>query len=114
QKTIVLLKNENNQLPLQKNLESIAVIGPNSDSIRNLFGDYAYPAHVETLAEFKRQSNVFAAPLPDDIISGDDFISSISILQAIRSKVGAGTQIHYAEGCDVLDTSTEGFAEAVE
>src|SRR5437660_1771006 len=38
---IVLLKNENNVLPLKKNLKSIAVIGPNADSVSNLLGDYS-------------------------------------------------------------------------
>ncbi len=36
-KAIVLLRNENNTLPLKKNLKSIAVIGPNADSV-NLGG----------------------------------------------------------------------------
>src|SRR6267378_6125655 len=37
---IVLLRNENNLLPLKKGLKSIAVIGPNADTVSNLFGDY--------------------------------------------------------------------------
>src|SRR5262249_58085602 len=47
-KSIVLLKNDG-ILPLAADVESIAVIGPNADAARNLFGDYAYPAHVESL-----------------------------------------------------------------
>lgn len=39
-KSIVLLKNENNTLPLRKNLKSIAVIGPNADEIQVLLGNY--------------------------------------------------------------------------
>lgn len=112
-KSIVLLKNEGNLLPLSKQIESIAVIGPNADSVRNLFGDYSYPSHVETLLESKN-NNVFNQPLPDEIQGADDFISTISILDAVRAKLGAGTQIHYAKGCDVNSTSTAGFAEAVE
>nr|WP_231969110.1 glycoside hydrolase family 3 C-terminal domain-containing protein [Thermoanaerobacterium sp. RBIITD] len=38
--SIVLLKNENNLLPLQKNLKKIAVIGPNADSLDVLLGNY--------------------------------------------------------------------------
>ncbi len=38
---IVLLKNENNILPLRKDMKSIAVIGPNANSASNLLGDYS-------------------------------------------------------------------------
>src|SRR5260370_758888 len=37
QKSIILLKNEGSLLPLSKGVDSIAVIGPNADSVRNLF-----------------------------------------------------------------------------
>jgi tetratricopeptide (TPR) repeat protein len=36
----VLLKNDNRQLPLRKDLKSIAVIGPNADSLEVLLGNY--------------------------------------------------------------------------
>lgn len=115
QKSIVLLKNEGNLLPLDKNLQSLAVIGPNADSIRNLFGDYAYPAHMETLIEARRSAGgFFNTPMPDDIQNIDDFVESQSILTALRAAVSPQTEIHYARGCDVRDDSTDGFAEAVE
>jgi beta-glucosidase len=114
QKSIVLLKNEGGQLPLSSQIKSIAVIGPNADSTRNLFGDYAYPAHIESLLETRKQGNVFNTPLPADIHSPDGFIPVSSVLAAIRAKVGPGAQIRYARGCDVLGSATEGFAEAVE
>jgi beta-glucosidase len=38
--SIVLLKNENNTLPLRKDLKSIAVIGPNADDVQVLLGNY--------------------------------------------------------------------------
>ena len=38
--SIVLLKNENNMLPLRKDLKSIAVIGPNADDVPVLLGNY--------------------------------------------------------------------------
>lgn len=38
---IVLLKNQNNLLPLKKDLKSIAVIGPNADDRWNQLGDYS-------------------------------------------------------------------------
>ncbi|MBC7810772.1 MAG: glycoside hydrolase family 3 C-terminal domain-containing protein [Burkholderiales bacterium] len=112
QQSLVLLKNDGDTLPLSKDLQSIAVIGPNADSTRNLFGDYAYPAHIETLLEFKRK-NVFNTPVPEGIEAADDFIRADSILTAIKNKVGAGVEVYYAQGCEVMDESTQGFAEAV-
>ena len=38
--SIVLLKNDNNTLPLRKELKSIAVIGPNADDVPVLLGNY--------------------------------------------------------------------------
>src|SRR5215212_9717500 len=38
--SIVLLKNDNNTLPLRKDLKSIAVIGPNADDVSVLLGNY--------------------------------------------------------------------------
>ncbi|HEV2765757.1 MAG TPA: glycoside hydrolase family 3 N-terminal domain-containing protein, partial [Pyrinomonadaceae bacterium] len=38
--SLVLLKNDNNTLPLRKDLKSIAVIGPNADSLEVLLGNY--------------------------------------------------------------------------
>lgn len=38
--SIVLLKNQNNTLPLRKDLKSIAVIGPNADDVQVLLGNY--------------------------------------------------------------------------
>lgn len=40
QKSIVLLKNENQTLPLKKNLKSIAVVGPNANDLEVLLGNY--------------------------------------------------------------------------
>jgi beta-glucosidase len=113
QKSIILLKNEGNTLPLNKGLDSVAVIGPNADSVRNLFGDYAYPAHVETLLE-QKNSNPFNTPLPEGLEEMEDFILANSVLEAIKEKIGANAQIHYAKGCEVNTDSTEGFAEAIE
>lgn len=39
-KSIVLLKNQNNLLPLKKDLKTVAVIGPNADQWQMLLGNY--------------------------------------------------------------------------
>jgi beta-glucosidase len=41
QESIVLLKNEDNRLPLKKDLNKIAVIGPTADSYEMLLGNYS-------------------------------------------------------------------------
>jgi len=48
-KSIVLLKNDNNLLPLSKNVKKVAVIGPNADDLEVLLGNYnGYPTHPKT------------------------------------------------------------------
>ena len=47
--SIVLLKNENNLLPLSKSIKNLAVIGPNADNIYNQLGDYTAPQPEEKI-----------------------------------------------------------------
>lgn len=74
---IVLLKNENNLLPLNKNIKSIAVIGPNADNERNQLGDY------------------IARTVTQDIVT---------VLDGIKSKVSSKVKVEYVKGCNVLST----------
>ena len=112
-KSIILLKNDAELLPLPKTLKSLAVIGPNADSVRNLVGDYAYPCHIETILEMQAAGNVFNTPVPDSMELVDNFVPIQSVLQVLQARLGGQTRIHYAQGCEVLDTSTAGFADAV-
>jgi beta-glucosidase len=89
--SIVLLKNEG-ILPLNKSIGSIAVVGPNADSTRNLLGDYSYTAHLSC----KR-----------------DAVPIVSILEGIRKKLPKAN-IHYAKGCEIKGSAKEGFGEALE
>ncbi|KAA3439785.1 glycoside hydrolase family 3 N-terminal domain-containing protein [Rufibacter hautae] len=84
--SIVLLKNERDMLPLRKSLKRIAVIGPNADNIYNQLGDYT-------------------APQPESNI--------VTVLEGIKAKVGASTQVSYVKGCGIRDTTTDNIAEAV-
>jgi beta-glucosidase len=70
-KSIVLLKNEKNILPLRKDLSAVAVIGPNADDLEVLLGNY--------------NGNPSRPVTP---------------LQGIREKVKAGTRVLYALGCE--------------
>jgi beta-glucosidase len=82
---IVLLRNERNLLPLNKNLKSIAVIGPDAENLMNQLGDYSphkVPQHV------------------------------VSILEGIKTKAGRDTNVVAVKGCSVLGNDQSGFAEA--
>jgi beta-glucosidase len=84
---IVLLRNEGNLLPLNKNVKSIAVIGPNADNRENLFGDYSpsvVPQHVAT------------------------------ILDGIKAKVSPSAHVVYVKGCNVNDQDKTEFRRAIE
>lgn len=52
QESIVLLKNEQNTLPLNKNIRKLAVIGPNADNDLVLLGNYhGYPSKTTTILQ---------------------------------------------------------------
>ena len=72
--SIVLLKNENNTLPLPKSLKSIAVIGPNADEVQSLWGNYN--------------------GIP---------VNPVTVLKGIRNKVEPLTKVFYAPGCDLAE-----------
>ncbi|MCS7222076.1 MAG: glycoside hydrolase family 3 N-terminal domain-containing protein [Anaerolineae bacterium] len=112
QKSIVLLKNEGSLLPLKKDLASIAVIGPNADSIRNMLGDYAYPAHIEIMEWMRR--GAIETPAPSEMDLSDIYVPMTSVLEGIRGKISPQTRLFYAKGCEVTGESKEGFAEAIE
>ncbi len=101
QKSIVLLKNEGDLLPLERSLGTIAVVGPSAGSTRLLLGDYHWGAHVEIARAAEREQAAALVPM-------------VSVLEGIRSHVGPETEVLTAPGCAIADDSTEGFAEAVE
>jgi beta-glucosidase len=84
---VVLLKNENGLLPLQKTVRSVAVIGPNADDAPSQLGDYVpsrIPQHVVTL------------------------------LEGIKQFVSADTQVTYVKGCNVVGRERDEIARAKE
>jgi beta-glucosidase len=110
-KSIVLLKNKDSILPLKKNIKTIAVIGPNADVQRNLLGDYTYPAHIEITIMAAAAAGA-QPPLPDER-ADHVTVPVVTILEGIKSKVGKGTSVLYAAGCDYNSVSKDGFPEAV-
>jgi len=109
--SIVLLKNEGDLLPLSKTVETIAVIGPNGDSRRNLLGDYTYPAHAEFVAARDSTTDTSQAV---DTHTNQISVPVVSILEGIKARVTANTKVLYAQGCEVNSTSKDGFDEAIE
>lgn len=111
--TLVLLRNEG-ALPLASRA-SIAVIGPNADSPRSLFGDYSYIAHVESLLEvLKSGQNVFAMPVAGgvDVDPAGVFDGVVTVCEALIARLPEAAITHVA-GCGVTGDDRSGFAQAV-
>ncbi len=99
-KSIVLLKNENNVLPLASTVKNIAVIGPLADDKDTPIGNWRGQGEAN---------------------------SAVSVLEGVRTAAGKGVNVTYAKGADlgmgersflmplkINKTDTSGFAEAVE
>lgn len=110
-KSMVLLKN-NGVLPLQKNIKTIAVIGPNAHNGRNQLGDYSFAA-MSALMQFQEMEN--SAFIQGDLRELDPYqVNITTVMDGIQSAVSSETNILYSKGCDNLDNDTSGFSEAVE
>lgn len=67
--SIVLLKNERNALPLDPNLQKVAVIGPNADNVYVQYGNYnGTPVH------------------------------PVSIYEGVKKRLGEAAEVRYAQG----------------
>src|SRR5262249_1815827 len=78
-RSMVLLKNEGGLLPLSKNLDAIAVIGPLADNKRDILGSWSGDGRAE---------------------------DAVTPLDAIKSRIAGSTRISYARGCDTLKHKT--------
>ncbi|MHC1770611.1 MAG: glycoside hydrolase family 3 N-terminal domain-containing protein [Flexilinea sp.] len=68
QEVITLLKNDNNTLPLPKEVKKIAVIGPHADSLRSFFGTFSYPGTLDMMMTREEEDQVDPDD-PDSIIN---------------------------------------------
>lgn len=84
QESVTLLENKHQILPLKKN-QRIAVVGPNADNIYNMLGDYTAPQSEEAIK---------------------------TVLDGLKTKIDA-SQIIYAKGCAIRDTTNSNIQEAV-
>ncbi|MBL0024006.1 MAG: glycoside hydrolase family 3 C-terminal domain-containing protein [Saprospiraceae bacterium] len=89
-KSIVLLKNQDQLLPLSKNTKTIAFIGPLVKSLRQNKGFW------------------------DVDVPGVDSNFIVSQWEGLQNKISGNTTLLYAKGCDIEGNNTEGFTEAVE
>ena len=89
-RSIVLLKNENQLLPLSKNTKTIAFIGP--------------------LVKALKQNKGFW----DVEVPGVDSNFIVSQWQGIKNKISSNTTLLYAKGCEIEGNDKTGFAEAVD
>lgn len=87
EKSIVLLKNDNQLLPLSSQTRTIAFIGPLVKAVRENLGFWSYQ-------------------WPDDTTR------IVTQWEGARAASPSTTWL-YAKGCGITDTSTRGFAEAV-
>jgi beta-glucosidase len=85
-KSMVLLKNENRLLPLSKTTKKIAIIGPLAKSGIDMKGAWAVKWEKDSL---------------------------ISLYDGLLAKLGSNASLTYAKGCNISDTSTAGFKEAI-
>jgi beta-glucosidase len=72
--SMVLLKNDQNILPLSKEIKSIAVIGPNADD--------------DSTARYRY---------------GPSALKGVTVLEGIKQKLGSTVKINYAKGCEITD-----------
>lgn len=61
-KIITLLKNENNVLPLSKDIKKIAILGPHGNSLRSFFATFSYPAVLDMTMSREEDGQEFDEP----------------------------------------------------
>lgn len=83
--SIVLLRNEQQLLPLSKKIKKIAVLGPNADNANTQLGNYnGQPSGVTT------------------------------VLQGIKDKLGGASQVFYSRATNFVDTTHPDFSKLID
>lgn len=96
--SIMLLKNENNLLPLENHFKKIAVVGPNADHIRAQLGDWSFGS---------------GQVGKEDVYHSRESVSTI--LDGIKNFAKKrNCEVMYARGCDTIDMDASQIPEAVE
>ncbi len=113
--SLVLLKNDG-VLPLDARVASIAVVGPNAATARNMLGDYSYAAHVEALMELLRSGdNVFAMPIEHGVgMEAHEGLNHVTTVKQALVDALPDVRVRHAAGCDVTGDNRDGFDEALD
>jgi len=82
QQSIVLLKNQNNTLPLQKTIKKIAIVGPNADNRVAVLGNYN--------------------GVPSEIVT---------VLDGIKAKLGGNAEVMYERGTTFINDTLLVYAD---
>lgn len=137
EKSIILLKNDNNLLPLKKDIKKVAVIGPHGNNVQSLFSGYTYCAAlqaafggtfsmmgvneaVENAGGMDEFAQAMQRSQEDANFDSDAFIENVirdmfrakSIREQIEEKLENGSVV-YARGCNIDDDDTSMFEDAV-
>ncbi len=87
-KSIILLKNETNILPISKSTKKIALIGPLAKSNIDMKGFWSI--------DWGKEDQL------------------VSLYEGVKNKLGKNSEVLYAKGCNINDTSTSEFDEAIQ
>src|SRR5690606_36025436 len=85
--SLVLLRNDGGVLPFRKDVNRVAVIGPNADNVYAQLGDYTPP---------QREGE------------------TMTVLAGVRALLGPATEVVHAQGCSHRGDDASGIAPAVE
>ncbi|HYF84764.1 MAG TPA: glycoside hydrolase family 3 N-terminal domain-containing protein [Clostridia bacterium] len=102
--SIVLLKNENNILPLSKEIKKIALIGPNCNDVQAQLGDWSFGARDLSRAE---------SPMLD-YHPGYDISSIVTVFEGLRKRAGDTIEVVYEKGCDIHSENDRRIKQALE
>ncbi|HOY95196.1 MAG TPA: glycoside hydrolase family 3 N-terminal domain-containing protein [Catalimonadaceae bacterium] len=84
-KSMVLLKNDHNTLPLKLTAQKIALVGPLADAARDMMGAWS---------------------------AAGDGDRNVTLLTGLKGSL-TSSQVEYKKGCEINDTVRSGFAEAL-
>ena len=83
--SMVLLRNENNLLPLSKNIKKLQYLGPNADNANTQLGNYNGQPSVVT-----------------------------TVLMGLKEKLGNNTDIFYSRATNFVDTTQPDFSKLID
>lgn len=84
--SMVLLKNQNDVLPLSKDLSSVALVGPLVKADEEYIGTWSARGEAKHV---------------------------INVMEGFENKLGRATDIFYSKGCEITGENRDGFADAM-